>query len=615
MIFFTICSRNFLAYSNTLWSSLAKIYPESAFYAALCDEHGDFDEPSIPYPIIDMQALGISRLEDMKYHYNITELNTSIKPFVFSYLFDRHPGEVVVYLDPDIIAFNRFTELETLVQEGANCVLTPHIVGPAEHAEMSDLKFLIYGIYNLGFCTLRDTAEVRRVVSWWGRRLEEYCVIDKENGLFVDQKWADYLPAFIAGTRILRHPGYNVAYWNLSERRLRCTGGNWTVNGSPLRFFHFSGNRIEDTQIYTRHSKQFTVENTPVLGELLRFYRNEVFRNGHQFYSDVPYAYSWGGRLGMNEHTPESMQRAKSSAEKPPHLPVLRSRTMEDFFKAREHNAEMIRERRSIEISSIPGNGPFTIEGFCHVCGQSHLMQVSQMYSSQCTPDGLIIPNWREHLNCLNCGMVNRVRGALKVLDQEFPVGPDSRVYITEQVTQLFALLQKRFTSIVGSEYLSLDVDGGSNQEGIRHEDVQALSFRDASFDLVLSFDVLEHVPFPQRAFKELFRVLAPGGRLLFTVPFSYRSSSEVTRAIVSDAGEIEHLMEPEYHGNPVDMDGGSLCFRYFGWSLVDSLKQAGFVEVEVLSYWSQALMHFGDPQFVITAQRPHELVPHNGPA
>jgi SAM-dependent methyltransferase len=52
--------------------------------------------------------------------------------------------------------------------------------------------------------------------------------------------------------------------------------------------------------------------------------------------------------------------------------------------------------------------------------------------------------------------------------------------------------------------------------------DAQALGFTDASFDVVLCTEVLEHVPEPQRAIDEMFRVLKPGGRLLLTTRFLF---------------------------------------------------------------------------------------------
>lgn len=54
-----------------------------------------------------------------------------------------------------------------------------------------------------------------------------------------------------------------------------------------------------------------------------------------------------------------------------------------------------------------------------------------------------------------------------------------------------------------------------------RVADICALPFRDAAFNVVTSFDTIEHVPDVDRALRELFRVLASGGTLFVRMPYA----------------------------------------------------------------------------------------------
>ena len=56
---------------------------------------------------------------------------------------------------------------------------------------------------------------------------------------------------------------------------------------------------------------------------------------------------------------------------------------------------------------------------------------------------------------------------------------------------------------------------GGQLAQG----DVQKLPFADASFDIVISCETIEHVPDAQSALNEMYRVARPGGRLFLTTP------------------------------------------------------------------------------------------------
>jgi ubiquinone/menaquinone biosynthesis C-methylase UbiE len=50
-------------------------------------------------------------------------------------------------------------------------------------------------------------------------------------------------------------------------------------------------------------------------------------------------------------------------------------------------------------------------------------------------------------------------------------------------------------------------------------QDIQNIDFPDNYFDKIISFETIEHVPNPQKAVKELFRVLKPKGELILTTP------------------------------------------------------------------------------------------------
>lgn len=47
----------------------------------------------------------------------------------------------------------------------------------------------------------------------------------------------------------------------------------------------------------------------------------------------------------------------------------------------------------------------------------------------------------------------------------------------------------------------------------------EKLDFRDSSFDIALCSDVIEHLPDPALCFREINRVLKPGGTLILTTP------------------------------------------------------------------------------------------------
>ncbi len=138
----------------------------------------------------------------------------------------------------------------------------------------------------------------------------------------------------------------------------------------------------------------------------------------------------------------------------------------------------------------------------------------------------------------------------------------------------LLRFLRRRCHSVVASEFFE-DVPPGSMVGGTRCEDVQQLSFADASFDLCTSTEVFEHVPDDLAGFRELHRVLRPGGLCAFTVPMTDDPVTCERARLTADG--IDYLLPPAYHGDRLQGPGRVLVYRDYGTDICDRLLQNGF--------------------------------------
>jgi SAM-dependent methyltransferase len=108
---------------------------------------------------------------------------------------------------------------------------------------------------------------------------------------------------------------------------------------------------------------------------------------------------------------------------------------------------------------------------------------------------------------------------------------------------------------------------GTPRDDGAICQDITRLTFPDESLDLIVSSDVLEHVPDAHAAFRETARVLKPGGMHVFTVP---PRSATKPRALLKD-GAIDFVMPAEYHYDPLD-PAGVLSFWDYGPDIAEVL-------------------------------------------
>ena len=292
---FTIVSKNYISYARTLLDSVAKVHPEYDIYLCLADRlDGYFDDVNESFKVITSDKIRIPNFIDMTLRYDIMEFNTAVKPFMFRWLFDNTDLDVVIYLDPDIHVYSRLDQLETELEQGASLVLTPHITRPLEDGKSpNDYHMLQSGVFNLGFMAARRCQETLSYIDWWGRRLMTHCASDVSNNLFTDQKWCDLAPCFLDRLKVLKDPGYNVAYWNLAQRKVGCTSeGEWSVDGQSLAFFHFSGISADQRRLVSKHQNRFEWDDIGSCQPLFEDYLDAMISAGWKTSKHWPYAYS-----------------------------------------------------------------------------------------------------------------------------------------------------------------------------------------------------------------------------------------------------------------------------------------------------------------------------------
>lgn len=290
----TIASANYIAYAKTLADSVAEHQPDADFYLLVVDRKTAQIESAVESTglnVVFAEDLGIDDIETIAIKFDIVELNTALKPTMLKRVFGLG-YQKVLYLDPDIRLFSSLAPVTTALDE-SSIVFTPHSQAPAmDGYRPSDIDFMRTGIFNLGFVGLRASEPASKMLDWWEERCLAYGFIDTTNGIFVDQKWMDLVPCYFDGVYILKHLGCNVAYWNLHERQVAGSRGNYSVGEDRLCFFHFSGVKANEPQALSRHQNRHQIAPNTPLAELVSDYCHELNKNRHSEFSAIPYTYA-----------------------------------------------------------------------------------------------------------------------------------------------------------------------------------------------------------------------------------------------------------------------------------------------------------------------------------
>ncbi len=271
--------------------------------------------------------------------------------------------------------------------------------------------------------------------------------------------------------------------------------------------------------------------------------------------------------------------------------PIGSARTQQDYIGfAKSAEPALAAQADDAILSAHSSDETWSLPGFSLAAAAEVEFAVDMAFGGR-RLDGRNVPNLRERLVCPITGLNNRQRIVASLLKQ-LADPRNSAIYLMEQITPIYRWVSANFNIVVGSEYLG-DLPGGTVYDGIRHEDIERLQFPTATFDFLVSNDVLEHVPDPRAALRECARVLKQGGRMIATFPFNPDRRATEPRA-EKFPDRIGYLKPPEYHGNPIAPESGSLVWTDFGWDFLDFARRSGFRDAYINYYHSTQFGHLG---------------------
>lgn len=294
MVICTVCAANHLPKAACLEQSLVKTQSSHTFLVCLVERDcgaGSSLKAILPN-IITASELGINDFNLFMFRHNSPyEACCAVKAQLLLWALEQFPGEdEFVYLDPDIRAYSRFHELESML-ETVGVILTPHFLRSDFTGEniLDDLaRTFPCGLFNAGFLAIRRSPVAMQFLHWWNRLLQLHCVGDIPKGFYFDQRWLDLATTFF-DIGVLREAGYNVAHWNIYERILTEGLGSaeYFVNGRPLRFFHFS---MIDSGRDMFYFKKYLDDDSPLF-TIRTEYMQETLRLGGKDAHRIPWSY------------------------------------------------------------------------------------------------------------------------------------------------------------------------------------------------------------------------------------------------------------------------------------------------------------------------------------
>lgn len=249
---YNVCTNfysNYLYKGLTLYYSLHKTSKDFCLWILCMDEETYMNLSKLKMKhakLIKLESVETSELLKLKSKRDKAEYSWTLKSSFMNNLFDRHPKmKSLLYLDADIFFFR---DIKLVYKEiGNNSIaVTPHRF-PVKYSA----RVVVSGKYNAGVVYIKRDKIGLKALDKWRRQCINWCHRIPENGKFGDQTYLDEWPKLYNNLHQFRHPGINLAPWNIGEYNIYKKSHYIYIDGKPLIFYHFHELKIYSNLSFT----------------------------------------------------------------------------------------------------------------------------------------------------------------------------------------------------------------------------------------------------------------------------------------------------------------------------------------------------------------------------
>ena len=249
----TYFDHNYLARGLALYQSLQRHAPGSRLWVLCLSE-----ECHRILVALDLAGIVPVRLSDFEAadpdvaatrpSRSLIEYYFTVSPaWILFVLNSEAEAEWVTYLDSDLFFFASPDPIYDEMKDAAFGIIPHRFARGLE----DQLRF---GIYNVGWVSVRRAEQGIAALRWWRERCIEWCYDRVEGDRFADQRYLNRLPELFTGVHVIEHLGANLAPWNFAEFGMEWRNGAVEIERRyPLLFFHFYGVKRSGRYYFNSH--------------------------------------------------------------------------------------------------------------------------------------------------------------------------------------------------------------------------------------------------------------------------------------------------------------------------------------------------------------------------